>query len=159
MRIRKYLRGAAVSLLIGSLLFGTISCGTILYPERRGQPAGRIDVGVAVLDGIGLLFFLVPGVIAFAVDFATGAIYLPSGKGSSQTHTDELEQAAAFNVNGTQITQQVIESLIEKKTGHKVNLGAQDVRVTRVDPHGSGFWSPINEVLTPAQLAVFANKK
>src|SRR5215472_17337813 len=53
------------------------SCGTILYPERRGQPRGPLDPGVVVLDAIGLLFFIIPGVIAFAVDFSTGAIYLP----------------------------------------------------------------------------------
>lgn len=52
-------------------------CGTLLYPERRGQPAGRLDWGVVLLDGIGLLLFFVPGLIAFAVDFATGTIYLP----------------------------------------------------------------------------------
>jgi len=56
------------------------ACGTILYPERKGQIDGRIDVGVALLDGLGLLLFLVPGVIAFAVDFSTGAIYLPGGE-------------------------------------------------------------------------------
>jgi hypothetical protein len=30
-----------------------------------------------VLNAIGLLFFFIPGIIAFAVDFSTGAIYLP----------------------------------------------------------------------------------
>src|SRR5215469_13362952 len=68
----------AGTLTVGGAVF-LASCGTILYPERRGQPAGRLDVGVVALDGIGLLLFLVPGVIAFAVDFATGAIYLPPG--------------------------------------------------------------------------------
>ena len=67
----------AGTLTVGTAVF-LASCGTVLYPERRGQPAGRLDVGVVALDGIGLLLFLVPGVIAFAVDFATGAIYLPS---------------------------------------------------------------------------------
>jgi len=52
-------------------------CGTVLHPERRGQPAGRIDWGIFALDAIGLIFFFIPGVIAFAVDFTTGAIYLP----------------------------------------------------------------------------------
>src|SRR5260370_41787144 len=61
------------------LALQTASCGTLLYPERRGQPAGRLDIGVVALDGVGLLVFLVPGVIAFVVDFATGAIYLPPG--------------------------------------------------------------------------------
>lgn len=53
-------------------------CGTILYPERRGQPAGPFDWRIVALDAVGLLFFFVPGVVAFAVDFATGAIYLPA---------------------------------------------------------------------------------
>lgn len=55
-------------------------CGTIFWPERRGQPAGPIDFKVVALDGLGLLLFFIPGVIAFAVDFATGAIYLPPGQ-------------------------------------------------------------------------------
>src|SRR6516225_1345537 len=73
--IRSWLRIAG-ALTVGGAVF-LASCGTVLYPERRGQPVGRLDVGVVALDGIGLLAFLVPGVIAFAVDFATGAIYLP----------------------------------------------------------------------------------
>ena len=52
-------------------------CGTLMYPERKGQKGGRIDVGIVVLDGIGLLAFLIPGIIAYAVDFSNGAIYLP----------------------------------------------------------------------------------
>src|ERR1700758_5507579 len=75
--IRPWGQIAATLMASGAVFLA--SCGTILYPERRGQPAGRLDVGVVALDGIGLLLFLVPGVIAFAVDFATGAIYLPPG--------------------------------------------------------------------------------
>jgi hypothetical protein len=61
-------------------LFTQLGCGTILYPERRGQRSGRIDPAVAVMDGIGCLLFLIPGLVAFAVDFGTGAIYLPGGR-------------------------------------------------------------------------------
>jgi hypothetical protein len=70
--------------LIVVTLCSIIGCGTILYPERRGQPAGNIDAGVVVLNAVGLLFFFVPGVVAFAVDFATGAIYLPKGQDRSK---------------------------------------------------------------------------
>jgi hypothetical protein len=78
-------RGIAAALLITQVT----ACGTLLYPERRGQTNGQIDVGVAALDAIGLLFFFVPGVVAFGVDFITGAIYLPGGGLASLTE-DEL---------------------------------------------------------------------
>jgi hypothetical protein len=72
------------SALIAVILCSVMGCGTILYPERRGQPAGPIDAGVVLLDAVGLLVFFVPGVVAFAVDFATGAIYLPKGQSRSK---------------------------------------------------------------------------
>jgi hypothetical protein len=50
-------------------------CGTILYPERRGTHGRHIDAGVAVMDGLWCLVFIVPGVVAFIVDFGNGAIY------------------------------------------------------------------------------------
>ncbi|TAA47900.1 hypothetical protein [Corallincola spongiicola] len=75
--------------LLLSLL--TTSCGTILHPERRGQTSGDIDPAIAVLNAAGLILFFVPGVIAFAVDFVTGAIYLPQGK-QVMLSSDELLQ-------------------------------------------------------------------
>jgi len=67
-------------LLIFTFTLQLYACGTLMYPERRGQKHGEIDVKVAVLDGLGLLFCIVPGVVAYIVDFTTGAIYLPAGK-------------------------------------------------------------------------------
>jgi hypothetical protein len=71
------LKPLACALLSATLVTQLSACGTIFYPERRGQLTGEIDPGVAILNGIGLLFYIVPGLIAFGVDFATGAIYLP----------------------------------------------------------------------------------
>lgn len=70
---RQLLAGTGLALTATSLS----ACGTIMYPERKGQIDGKIDPTVAILDGIGLLLFLIPGVIAFAVDFSNGTIYLP----------------------------------------------------------------------------------
>ena len=67
------------------------ACGTIIYPERRGQTHGAIDPGVVALNAVGLILFLVPGVVAFGVDFVTGSIYLPGGKTASLSQ-DELNQ-------------------------------------------------------------------
>lgn len=65
-------------LLIAVLSLQLASCGYLIFPERTGQSPGRIDWSVVGLDAVGLLFGIVPGVIAFAVDFGTGCIYLPA---------------------------------------------------------------------------------
>ncbi|MFD1384885.1 hypothetical protein ACFQ45_16070 [Rhodanobacter aciditrophus] len=67
-------------LVIGSFVVSQLAaCGTLIYPERNGQKGGKLDLGVVALDAVGLLLWFVPGVIAFGVDFVTGAIYLPGG--------------------------------------------------------------------------------
>ncbi len=81
---------AIKKVVVGTLLITQITaCGTLLYPERRGQAGGQLDVGVVALNAIGLLFFFVPGVVAFGVDFITGTIYLPGG-GVASLSEDEL---------------------------------------------------------------------
>ena len=77
MSLKSFFRRALSLIVMTVLLFQLAACGTIMYPERKGQTSGKIDVGVAVLGGIGLLFFIIPGVIAYAVDFSNGTIYLP----------------------------------------------------------------------------------
>lgn len=71
------LKALASVLLTTTLVTQLTACGSIFYPERRGQISGEIDPGVAILNGIGLLFYVIPGLVAFAVDFTTGAIYFP----------------------------------------------------------------------------------
>lgn len=66
--------------LAATLLAQLSGCGTLFYPDRRGQLKGQIDPAIAALDAIGILFFVIPGLIAFAIDFGTGAIYLPEGR-------------------------------------------------------------------------------
>ena len=61
--------------VIAALSAPVAGCGTILYPERRGQTGGHVDTGVVVMDGLWLLLFIVPGVVAFIVDFSNGTVY------------------------------------------------------------------------------------
>lgn len=67
---------------LGSLggLGALAGCAAILHPERQGNPPGRIDVGPLILDILWFIPGIVPGIIAIAVDFGTGAIYLGGGK-------------------------------------------------------------------------------
>ena len=70
-------RRALATLLAVLLAFQLAACGTILYPERHGQRSGRVDPAVLLFDGALLVLYIVPGLIAFGVDFHTGAVYLP----------------------------------------------------------------------------------
>ncbi len=66
-------------IILVPLIFSTTGCGAIFYPERNGNTS-KVDPKVAVLDGIGLVFFIIPGVVAYAIDFSTGCIYLSGGE-------------------------------------------------------------------------------
>ena len=148
----------AVVLIVLAIMLGTSSCGTIIYPERRGQPAGKIDIGVAVLDGIGLLFFVVPGVIAFAVDFATGTIYLPPSSSSRlELNPSNLQDAKIIQTEPTALTRFEIEALLKKEIRQEIDLASPQTRVARVLTGRTLTWGGIAETLTPNQLAAFEN--
>ena len=116
-----------------AFVVSVISCGTIFYPERKGQKSGRIDPTIAILDGIGLLFFLVPGVIAFAVDFSNGTIYLPENENrySSLTDKSDLRGMVAVTVGKENITLKRIEEIVALHCGQQVDLTTAEVTVCR----------------------------
>jgi hypothetical protein len=127
------------------LALQTISCGTLFYPERRGQPPGPLDVGVVALDAVGLLLFFVPGIIAFAVDFATGAIYLPPPQAYIFTAAD-CRTWQSCRVNPVDLTPERLEEIVRERTGQVVHL----------EP-GAYQAKHINKIedITPAALADF----
>ncbi len=116
-------------LLCLALIPQLAGCGTLMYPERRGQKGGRIDVGVAVLDGIGLFFFLIPGIIAFAVDFSEGTIYLPPGTLASSLDRRNMRVAKFDPKHATVAT---IEEIIQKETGQNIKFDQENIEVARL---------------------------
>lgn len=116
------------SVICCALIAQLAGCGTLIYPERRGQQHGRIDPAIAILDGIGLLLFVIPGLVAFAIDFSTGAIYLPgSVLGSLDRNTMKV---ITFDPQHT--TAADIEEMIWKETGRRVTLHQADMEVSRL---------------------------
>jgi hypothetical protein len=113
-------------------LLQTAGCGTIIYPERRGQRSGRIDVGIAVLDGLGLLLFIIPGVIAFAVDFSTGAIYLPGGKSKTARRVNDGD-VAEINISPNDLNIAKLDEILVAYTGEEVNLNSNTVLICEAD--------------------------
>ena len=115
-------------ILIFSLTLNIAACGTILYPERKGQINGNLDITVMLLDGIGLLFFIIPGVIAFAVDFNNGTIYLPGSKKKSSG-----QKNADLNIIRIKkpIDIKHIEEIIQNNTGLNVNLNNKNIEIRK----------------------------
>ena len=131
--MKKYLIEITWTVLVLQLAW----CGTLFYPERRGQEQGRIDPAVAILDGLGLLLFIIPGVIAFAVDFSTGAIYLPPEQISMVTG-DEPDGAAkpenkVVYLNQEHLSLSGIEDAVAKETLLAIDLNSPNVRTIKYD--------------------------
>jgi hypothetical protein len=129
----RFFRPAIVGLMLFAVVCHSLGCGTLLHPERQGQPhSGRIDPAIVLLDGLGLLLFFVPGVIAFAVDFATGAIYLPPDYyGQTPAGSFDASQCEVIHVPPDELTQEKLETILSQRTGHAVKLepGSYNVRV------------------------------
>lgn len=101
----------------------TAACGTLLYPERRGQRGGRLDPTVLILDGLLLLLFIVPGVIAFVVDFSTGAIYLPPyAYGQATPGEFDPETWQRVDVDRRELTPERVEQIVFERTGRRVRV-------------------------------------
>ncbi|NRH28703.1 polyribonucleotide nucleotidyltransferase [Pseudomonas sp. MS19] len=107
--------GGALAL---SLMTQLAACGTLFYPDRRGQISGKVDPVIVALDAIGILFYVIPGLIAFGIDFATGAIYLPNGK-TAQVDPEQLR--GVLDANGD-IDRAALKALIETQTGTSLPL-------------------------------------
>ena len=133
----KFTRRALTTSITATTASMLSSCGTIFYPDRRtsrkdGTMSGEIDILILGLNTVGLFFFIVPGIVAFAVDFGTGAIFLPEGgkqmDEDERTLFDELNEDARID---TPVQSGELVSVIRKKTGH--DLSSKDVLAMRID--------------------------
>jgi hypothetical protein len=115
-------------ILVAAVMTYLTGCGTLLHPERRGQKGGSIDAGIAILDGLGLLVFLIPGIIAFAVDFSNGTIYLPSTPMHASSAGEAVKQIAFEPKN---CNDACIEHILLKETGQHVHLRQANVKIAR----------------------------
>ncbi len=129
------------SLALIAVVLHLSACGTILYPERKGQVSGRIDAGVAALNGIGLLFFLVPGVIAFAVDFSNGTIYLPNNAA-----VDGEDNVRVVNA-GKGLTPNQLQRIISAEVGTNVDLSKAELS-TEIAPDQASIAPRLEQLRT-----------
>jgi hypothetical protein len=118
------------------LSFGCAStltgCATLIHPERQGNGPGRIDVAPLLLDILWFIPGLVPGIIALAVDFGTGAIYLDRPRAAGRRVGERLAIAP-----GERVTVRAPRS----RDDVEVTLRLSSPRGTLLD-EACGRWSP-----------------
>lgn len=136
MKRRYRMRRGVATVVVATLVTTLAGCGTIIYPDRRGQTRGRIDPAIAILDGVGVLVFIIPGLIAFAVDFATGAIYLPGHKARKEAGVGGFE---VVRLSPSDLSRQKIERIVGQRLGSPVDLEAGGVEVVRVADAGAAL--------------------
>lgn len=127
----RFMKRMVASLVAAGFTIHLSSCGTILHPERRGQPGGRLDPGIVLLDAVGLLLFFVPGVIAFAVDFSNGTIYLPAEHAGAALPAGPAE-LRTIRMSPAELTPERLETVVREQTGQTVRLQAGGYRATRL---------------------------
>jgi len=116
-----------------ALIIQLSACGFFMYPERRGQsPGGRIDPAIATLDALGLLLFVVPGVIAFAVDITNGTLYFPNERHRSSS-SNETKQMTVVRVNPGELNEKTIQEIVQRHTGVSLSSDLRDTEIYEVD--------------------------
>lgn len=162
MMLRRHFVSQALTLGTATATLASLGgCGTLLHSERLNQPHSRdLDWKIVALNGLGLIFFFIPGVIAFVVDFHTGAIYLPphygAGKppspagmqpsdGPQQLATQDIPQAPANSaaaqpaplrkvaVVSGELNLVTIEREVSQHAGRPVWVNEAASRVARLD--------------------------
>lgn len=121
MRLLSRRRFIALAIAQANLL-GITGCGTVLHPERKGQTAGSLDWGIVALDAVGLLFFFIPGVIAFAVDFNNGTIYLPPGQSGQKTAENKETPLVSVRVPDEPLTVNRLAEVVSQHTEREILL-------------------------------------
>jgi hypothetical protein len=132
MKVSKGIIKVLSVIILVVLITQIAGCGTILYPERRGQKVhGAVDTKIAVLDAIGLLFFIIPGLIAFGVDFYTGAIYLRPGEKQVWGETQSKQEIVVIRVDPNQLDQKMIEKIVSDHIGQTISLEDHHMQILK----------------------------
>lgn len=127
--MNRALRKATAAGVIAALATQVTSCGLLLHPERKGLTGGRIDAGVAILDAVGLLFYVIPGVVAFAVDFTYGTIYLPHTRADAGDNNNDMR---VVHTGRHDLTVAQAQQIVSKELNEPIDLRGGNVKAERL---------------------------
>ena len=111
--------------LAGVLMLQLAACGTLFYGERKGKPASsQIDPAVLVLDCCGLLFGIIPGVVAIVIDYSNKTIYYTKAevKAMNSASIDSIDRSRMVAVKMDEMSNEAIEQALSRQLGQQVKL-------------------------------------
>lgn len=132
--------------LVASLTPVAGGCGTVLHPERRGQAGGDLDWKIVALDAVGLLLFFIPGVIAFAVDFNNGTIYLPPEHYGKSEPGGQHHKLISRKLRENQRTSKGLEQVVSQHVNRPVYLSPGRYQTRPLQGIGD-FWATHRELI------------
>ena len=133
--VPRSLKAVVGHLVVLGLVVQLCACGErSCTPSAGGRPGAggdRLDPGVVVLEALGLLFLVIPGVIALAVDFSNGTIYLPGTASSDDAGAEQ--DFVAIRLDKKDASAREVEAALRAYLGKNVDLDGPGVVVRRVD--------------------------
>lgn len=111
--------------LAGVLMLQLTACGTLFHAERKGQQAStQVDPTVLVLDCCGLLFGIIPGVVAIVIDYSNKTIYYTKAevKAMNSASIDSIDRSRMVAVKMDEMSNEAIEQALSRQLGQQVKL-------------------------------------
>ncbi len=121
------LRKITLVVLAGVLMVQLSACGTLFWKERIGKASSdQIDPTVMILDCCGLLFGIIPGVIALVLDFNNKTIYFSKGEPGA-TAMDKMDRSDMIAIKVDKMDRKSIEAALSKELGRSVDLSEMQI--------------------------------
>ena len=119
--------------LLSALLLGTSGCGTLFFSRRIGKRMSKtIDNRVFYTDCFLCLLGVIPGVVAFILDYDNGTIYyteaelIPDDFNEGALSPDKMKK-----IDGGSMTEAEIARRLSEATGRKIDLSQARIITAR----------------------------
>ena len=119
--------------LLAALLLGASGCGTLFYSHRIGRRMSKtVDNTVFYSDCVLCLLGVIPGVVAFILDYDNGTIYYTEAELIPDNFNEGcLTPGRMKKIDGGSMTEAEIASRLARATGRRIDLSQARIITAR----------------------------
>lgn len=152
----KSMKKVVAFLVCSMLVFQLTGCGYIMHPERKGQSHDYkpMDTDIMLLDSALLILGILPGVVAFIVDFSTGCIYLPGEIPHSSLDNSDMQNFQVIKVDPAHMNQTAIEKVLQEHTGQMISLNSPEMLIFKSDTRNFDISQTLKDLQMGKDLAL-----